>query len=190
MSKLPLEEFDVGFPYPEMPEDCRLLRATVGGVSFINTYVPNGNSVGSEKWEYKMKWLETFKRYVAETCHIGDPIVWLGDINIAPTPDDVYEPETKLGKVGHHPDEFERLNAILEFGWVDCFRKFTKGPGHYTFWDFRIPPAWPRNLGWRIDHIYASPALAGKVTKCWVDRDPRGRVKASDHTPVLAEISI
>lgn len=190
LSKLPLEEFDVGFPFPDMPEDCRLSRAVVGGLTIINTYVPNGNSVGSEKWEYKMKWLETFKKYVDETCHIGDPIVWMGDINIAPTPLDVFEPETKLGSVGHHPDEFSRLAKIVEWGWTDCFRRFNKEAGQYTFWDFRIPQSFKRNLGWRIDHIYASPSLVGKCTKCWVDREPRGKEKASDHTPVLAEFSI
>jgi exodeoxyribonuclease-3 len=102
----------------------------------------------------------------------------------------VYEPETKLGKVGHHLDEFARLAAIVEFGWTDCFRKFTKGPGHYTFWDYRIPPSWSRNLGWRIDHIYATPALVGKCTRCWIDTEPRKKPKASDHTPVLAEFSV
>jgi exodeoxyribonuclease-3 len=190
-SKLPIEEVEFGFEESvAMPEDCRLLRATVGGVQVINTYVPNGNSVGSEKWEYKMRWLEAFKRFVEESCDMGAPLVWLGDINIAPTPEDVFEPETKLGKVGHHPDEFSRLKAIVELGWTDCFRKFTSGPGHYTFWDFRIPRSFSLNLGWRIDHIYASPALAGKCTRCWIDTLPRGGEKPSDHTPVLAQFNV
>mgnify|MGYP001577402057 CR=1 FL=1 len=190
LSRLPIEEIEFGFDNEEMPEDCRLLRATVGGLQIIDTYVPNGNSVGSDKWEYKMKWLEAFKSYVEDSCDMGAPTVWLGDVNIAPTPDDVFEPETKLGDVGHHPDEFSRLKAIVGLGWTDCYRKFTSGAGHYTFWDFRIPNSFKRNLGWRIDHIYASPALVGKCTRCWVDRSQRAMEKPSDHTPVLAEFAI
>jgi exodeoxyribonuclease-3 len=190
MSRLPLDEVEFGFQDEEMPDDCRLLRATVGGVQIINTYVPNGNKVGSEKWEYKMRWLEAFRAYVEDTCDMGAPLVWMGDVNIAPTSDDVYEPETKLGAVGHHPDEFSRLKAIVDLGWADCFRRFTSGPGHYTFWDFRIPNSFKRNLGWRIDHVYASPALIGKCRRCWIDRAPREREKPSDHTPVLAQFDV
>jgi len=190
LSRPPIEEFDVGFDDDGMPEDYRVLRATVNGVQIINTYVPNGNSVGSEKWEYKMRWLERFRRYVKETCEMGAPTIWLGDINIAPTPDDVFEPETKLGDVGHHPDEFSRLKAIVELGWTDCFRKFTSGPNHHTFWDFRIPNSFKRDLGWRIDHVYATKPLAAKCKRCWVDKVPRGGERPSDHTPVLAEFSV
>ncbi len=190
LSKLPIEDIDFGFNREGLPDDCRLLRTTIGGLQIINTYVPNGNSVGSEKWAYKMLWLEAFKSYVEEQCDMGAPTVWLGDVNIAPKPDDVFEPETKLGDVGHHPDEFSRLKAIVELGWTDCFRKFTSGPGHYTFWDFRIPNSFKRDLGWRIDHIYASPALAGKCRRCWVDKSQRGMEKPSDHTPVLAEFYV
>ena len=190
LSRLPIDEIDYGFDDEDMPEDCRLLRATIGGVQIIDTYVPNGNEVDSEKWEYKMSWLERFALYVRETCDMGSPAVWLGDVNIAPTSDDVFEPEGKLGDVGHHPDEFSRLQRIVDLGWTDCFRKFTSGPGHYTFWDFRIPNSVKRNLGWRIDHIFASPALVSKCKRCWVDREPRCKEKPSDHTPVLAEFDV
>ncbi|HXH62009.1 MAG TPA: exodeoxyribonuclease III [Fimbriimonadaceae bacterium] len=190
LSRLPIEDVEFGFDDEDMPEDCRLLRATINGVQIINTYVPNGNEVGSEKWEYKMKWLEVFRDYVEETCDLGAPTVWLGDINIAPAPDDVFEPESKLGDVGHHPDEFSRLKAIVDLGWTDLFRRSTAGPGHYTFWDFRIPNSFGRNLGWRIDHIYASPALAGKCRRCWIDTAPRTAERPSDHTPVLADFMV
>lgn len=190
LSRLPIEEVEFGFGDDDMPDDCRLLRAVVGGIEVINTYVPNGNEVGSEKWAYKMAWLERFGLYVRERCDMGSQIVWLGDINIAPTPDDVFEPESKYGHVGHHPEEFERLKRIVGLGWSDCFRKFTGGTGHYTFWDFRIPRSVERNLGWRIDHTYASPPLASKCVRCWVDKSPRLVEKPSDHTPVLAEFAV
>ncbi|MCU0315995.1 MAG: exodeoxyribonuclease III [Fimbriimonadaceae bacterium] len=188
MSRTPMEDVETGI-LADWATDARCVRAVIGGVLIINTYVPNGTKVGSEKWEYKMKWLEHFAQFVGDIAHPGDPVIWLGDINIAPTPDDVFESAKHLGGVGHHPHEFERLERIVDWGWTDCFRKFTPGPNHYTFWDFRIN-AFPRDLGWRIDHIYASPGLVEKCERCWVNKDPRTAERPSDHTPVLAEFSL
>lgn len=188
LSRQPMEDVAIGY-LPDWPTDCRAICGTLGGIRFINTYVPNGTSVGSEKWAYKMKWLEAFPDFARESADLSAPAMWLGDINIAPTPDDVFESKRHLGDIGHHPDEFERLAKIVDAGeWTDCFRKFTDGPGHYTFWDFRMRGALSRNLGWRIDHIYANPALVARVERCWVDREPRGLERPSDHTPVLVEI--
>ena len=155
----------------------------------MNTYVPNGSKVGSEKWAYKMAWLEHFQS-VAKGMMARGPWIWLGDINIAPTPDDVYEPERKLGEVGHHPDEFSRLAAITDHGLTDCFRKHTQGPGHHTYWDFFIKNALDRKLGWRIDHIYASPEIESKCTACTIDYEPRRAERPSDHTFVMAEFDL
>lgn len=187
LSKLPMDDIEVG-QGPDSPSDCRVMAATISGVRIINTYVPNGNAVGNEKWAYKMRWLEWFERWIAERHSSGDKVLWLGDINIARTDDDVYEGPKHLGDVGHHPDEFSRLDKILEWGWTDCFRKFTQGAGHYTFWDFRMPRAFDRNLGWRIDHIYASPGLVDACIRCEIDTDPRCAERPSDHTPVWAEL--
>jgi exodeoxyribonuclease-3 len=187
VSRQPILNVSTGFGDPLWPEDCRILCGTVGDVAMLNTYVPNGTKVGSDKFDYKLKWLERLNRYVQERFSIGQPVVWLGDVNIAPGPDDVFEPEKHRGGVGYHSEEQKRLQAILDWGWQDAFRKHTQGPGHYTFWEFVIPKCFERNLGWRIDHIYASPALIGKCSSCTIDKAPRSLERPSDHTPVVAE---
>jgi len=186
LSKTPAVDVEWGFPDPDWPKDARIIRGVFDGVLLINTYVPNGTSVGSEKWDYKLRWLDRFKQMCGEVAGPNDRVIWLGDINIAPTSDDVYESHRHLGGVGHHPDEFSRLAEIVDWGWTDCFRRFVQGPKHYTFWDLRLPNGFKRDLGWRIDHIYASPAVVDNCVECFVDKEPRGLTRPSDHTPLVA----
>ncbi len=186
LSWAPLESVSRGFGDPDWPEDCRLIAGRLGEVTVINTYVPNGTEVGTDKFSYKLEWLERFGRWVGERFAPTDPVVWLGDINIAPTPDDVYNSKRHAGKVGHHPDEIAALARLTAWGWTDLFRKFTEGPKHYTFWDYRLPDPVKRNLGWRIDHVYATAALAERCTACEIDRAPRALPSPSDHTFVVA----
>lgn len=176
-----------GFEDDLFPSDARLVTADVDGVRIINTYVPNGSSVGSDKFIYKLRWLERFGQFLRERYSPNQPLLWMGDINIAPTPLDVYDSPRFLGGVGHHPEEFLRLEQITGFGLVDVFRKFHPEKGHYTFWDYVLPNGFARNLGWRIDHIYATPPLAELCTSCEVDLAPRGQLKPSDHTFVVAD---
>jgi exodeoxyribonuclease III len=187
ITRSPMLNVRCGFHDELFPNDCRVLAGEVDGVSIVNTYVPNGSAVGSDKFEYKLRWLERFRRYLFEHYRPDQELIWLGDINIAPTPNDVYNSPRFLGGVGHHPEEFARLDAILEFGLEDLFRKFHPGPGHYTFWDFVVPKAVEMNRGWRIDHIYATPPLADRCEGCWIDVAPRKLEKPSDHTFVVAE---
>lgn len=189
LTKEPVVKSRIGY-LPDWPTDCRVLTCLYKGVGIVNTYVPNGNAVGNEKWAYKMKWLEAFPEYLASVGSMSDPILWLGDINIAPGEFDVFESKRHLGDVGHHPDEFVRLDKIKELGLTDCFRKFCPDPDHYTFWDYRARGAFERNLGWRIDHIYATQGLVDRVEACWIDKSTRGWEKPSDHAPVLARIKV
>jgi exodeoxyribonuclease-3 len=179
-----------GFMDELFPVDARLLTCEINGVTIVNTYVPNGGAVGSDKFEYKLRWLDRFRRFLDENFRPVEPLIWLGDINIAPKPEDVYDSKRLYGTVGHHPDEFSRLGRIVEFGLVDVFRQFEPGPGHYTYWDFTIPNGFKRNLGWRIDHIYATAQLAGRATSCEIDREARTLERPSDHTFVTAEFEI
>ncbi len=189
LSKTELTDVTTGFCDPDMPEDCRIIVARAGDLTLINTYVPNGTSVISPNFPYKLQWLERFREFCNSLGSTDDPLIWLGDINIAPTPDDVYDSHRKLGGIGHHPEEFVRLKRIVEWGWTDCFRLFTSGPGHYTYFDFRFPNVLQRNLGWRIDHIYASQAVLPQVQRCWIDKEVRTREKPSDHAPVLIDLN-
>ncbi|MEQ1822970.1 MAG: exodeoxyribonuclease III [Fimbriimonadaceae bacterium] len=190
ISREPLEQVRTGFEDPSFPEDCRIMMGQYGPLSVINTYVPNGTQVGTDKFEYKLRWLARFRSLIAERFRPTDLVVWLGDINIAPTPDDVYDSKRVYGRVGHHPEEFRHLEAIRGWGWHDCFRRFTEGPGHYTYFDYYVLTSVERNTGWRIDHIYASDGLLALCQKCEIDPAPRKMEKPSDHTPVWAEFSI
>lgn len=183
ISRHPIENVRLGMGDPLFPEDARIITAEVNGLRICNTYVPNGTQVGTDKWEYKLRWLERFRRYLVESR----PDVWLGDINIAPTPDDVFDSPKMFGGVGHHPDEFHRLAAITDLGFADVLRQFHQGPGHYTFWEFYIKTAFERNNGWRIDHIYAREGLS--ATACEIDVEPRRTERPSDHTIVWAEFA-
>lgn len=184
-----MEDVEYGFGDDEWPRDCRIIRGIYQGVQVINTYVPNGTKVGIDKWDYKMRWMERFRQLCNDIANTGDKVIWLGDINVAPTELDVYESERHLGDVGHHPDEFERLKKIVDWGWTDTFRAIEPGPDHYTFFDFRIPNSVARSLGWRIDHIYASEVLKGGVEKVWCDIEARTKERPSDHAPLLADLS-
>lgn len=187
VSRLPIEDVRIGFGDDLFQEDARIITAKIEGVNLINTYVPNGNTVGSEKWDYKLRWLDRFGRMLRERYRKDEPLIWMGDINIAPKPEDVYDSVKVYGGVGHHPEEFKRLDAIVEFGLVDVYRKLHPEGGNFTYWDFTQPNGVKRNIGWRIDHIYATEPFAEKCSRCWIDRDARLLEKPSDHTFVVAD---
>lgn len=175
----------------EDPEQARLIAATVTGVPIVNTYVPQGFEPGSEKFEYKLEWFKRLKKYINKNYDTGSPLIWTGDINVAPEDRDVYDPEKLRGSCGFHPDEQAALAELKDaFGFVDIFRKYVDEPEQYTFWDFRLPKSFQRKLGWRIDHIFATPPLAAKSLDCRIDTEPRTMTKPSDHTFLIAEFDI
>jgi exodeoxyribonuclease-3 len=190
LSRRPIRNVRQGFMDELMPTDARVLTVEVDGIPIVNTYVPNGNTVGSDKFDYKLRWMERFRRFLDEHFRPDEPLIWLGDINVAPTPLDVYDSKRFYGGVGHHPDEMSRLATIVDFGLTDLFRKHTAEGGHYTFWDFTLPRGVDRNLGWRIDHIYATEPLAKLCTDCTIDVAARKLPKPSDHTFVTATLDL
>ncbi len=189
ISRQPLSDVITGFGNPLMPNDCRIISCRLGDWNIVNVYVPNGNAVGSDKFAYKLQWLKEFRNLLVSRYRPSDKVVVLGDINIAPTPDDVFDSEKHVGKVGHHPAEFEVLDLVRGFGLSDLFRLKTEGPGYYTFWEFVIRGAVEKNLGWRIDHIYGTQPAADKLIDCQIDKAPRLLEKPSDHTFVWASFS-
>jgi len=174
-----------GFDDPQR----RILAATIDGVRVINLYVPNGSSVGSEKYEYKLGWLEALRGFLAEELRTHEKLVVLGDFNIAPDDRDVYDPVKWGDDILCSPLERKALGELVDLGLVDVFRQFDQPESTFSWWDYRAA-GFRRNAGLRIDLILASKALADVCEASYVDREPRTWERPSDHTPVIAEFSL
>jgi exodeoxyribonuclease-3 len=170
-------------------EQRRVLAATVQGVRVIDVYVPNGQTVGSEKFAYKLRWFSALRDYIAAELAVHERLVVLGDFNVAPEDRDVHDPKAWEGSVHVSPPEREALAALVGTGLADCFRLFEQADKLYSWWDYRMM-AFRRNAGLRIDLILASPALAQKCGACHIDKAPRKLERPSDHAPVVAAFDI
>jgi len=166
----------------------RVLAATIDGVRIYNLYVPNGQSVDSEKFEYKLSWLDALKTQVARELAQHPHVILLGDFNIAPEDQDVHDPVAWEGKVLCSKPERKALEELLDLGLVDVFRFFEQEEKSYSWWDYRAA-AFRRNRGLRIDLILATKALRDRCSACRIDVEPRRLERPSDHTPVIAEFS-
>ncbi|MDB9822072.1 exodeoxyribonuclease III [Deltaproteobacteria bacterium] len=189
ISKKPLDEIRLNL-YEGDDEQARFISARNPYFSLINVYVPQGFSPGSDKFEYKLNWMEDLLSYVKGNYDPGLPLLLVGDFNVALEPVDLYDPEGFRGEAGFHPHEQAIMKRILDWGFADIFRQHQADGGHYTFWDYRIPNGFKRKMGWRIDYILATRILAEKVERVWIDTGPRILEKPSDHTFLVAEFDI
>jgi exodeoxyribonuclease-3 len=167
----------------------RILASTIDGVRVVNLYVPNGNSVGSEKYEYKLGWLAALNSFLKDELENHDKLVVLGDFNIAPDDRDVYNPEQWGEDILCSPPERAALQSLLNLGLSDVFRQFEQPEKTFSWWDYRAA-GFRRNAGLRIDLILASKALADNCAASYIDREPRTWERPSDHTPVIAEFEL
>ncbi len=167
----------------------RIITATYGGVRIVNVYVPNGQAVGSEKYTYKLDWLERLTAYVARQLQIHRQLCLLGDFNIAPEARDVHDPVMWEGSVLFSDRERAAFRTLLGVGLIDVFRKFDQPAKSFTWWDYRVG-AFRRDMGLRIDHILCSTALGDKCKSCAIDKEPRRRQRPSDHVPVMADFAV
>jgi exodeoxyribonuclease-3 len=188
LARADLADVVAGIPGFE-DEQRRVIAATVGGVRVINVYVPNGQAVGSDKYEYKLRWLAALREYAAAELAKHPRLVILGDFNIAPEDRDVHDPKAWEGSVHVSEPERAALRGLLDTGLEDCFRRFEQPERTYSWWDYRMM-AFRRNAGLRIDLILASAALARNCDACHVDKAPRRLERPSDHAPVLAAFDI
>lgn len=178
----------VKFGLPDEPRDePRIVAATVQGISLVNTYVPQGYLAATDRFQYKLDWFGRLLSYFRTRFKPSDPVLWVGDLNVAPLPIDVYDPVALEGHVCYHPAVREALAKVVEWGFTDLFRKHHTEPEQYTFWDYRIGNFFEKNRGWRIDHILATTPLADRCTACTIDKEPRAAERPSDHTPIVAE---
>lgn len=169
----------------DFAEQKRVLAASYGDVRVYNLYVPNGQSVGSEKYDYKLRWLDGLAEHLREALNSHQKIVVVGDFNIAPEDRDVHDPEEWRGQVLCSDAEREKLATLLGLGFVDVYRSFAQAEQAFSWWDYRAA-AFRRNRGLRIDLILASPALAPSCSASVIDVEPRRKEQPSDHAPVWA----
>jgi len=176
------------FPDYEDPQR-RILASTIGNVRVVDLYVPNGSEVGSNKYDYKLAWLASLRSFLQAEMQRHENVVVLGDFNIAPADADVYDPEKWGEAILCSPLERQALNAILDLGLTDVFRKFDQPEKSFSWWDYRAA-GFRRNAGLRIDLILTSATMAERCTASYVDKEPRAWERPSDHAPVVAEFEI
>jgi exodeoxyribonuclease III len=163
----------------------RLLAATIGGVRYVNVYIPNGQAVGSDKYEYKLRWLRSLRRFLQGELARHEQLVVMGDFNIAPDDRDVHDPLLWKDQILCSGPEREAFRALLDLGLADTFRQFEQSAGSYSWWDYR-QGGFRRNLGLRIDLLLASTPLAASCLHSQIDTEPRRAERPSDHAPVIA----
>ena len=195
LSRLPLEDVQIGFDAllpndPEAPglsEQKRVISALIDGIRVLNLYVPNGSSLTSEKYAYKLEWLACLQRYLDAQDQQGDPLCMVGDFNIGPEARDIHDPDRLSGGIMASDAERLALQAALGERLSDVFRVFEPESGHWSWWDYRTG-AWDRDRGWRIDHIYLSEELMDCATGCVIHKATRGNEQPSDHAPVVVNL--
>ncbi|MHB1590741.1 MAG: exodeoxyribonuclease III [Sulfuricella sp.] len=185
LSKTPATDAVVAIP-GFVDEQKRVLAATIAGVRVINLYVPNGQSVDSDKYPYKLGWLTALTAWLADELARHPRLVVLGDFNIAPDERDVHDPKAWEGQVLFSLPEREAFRRLIGLGLADSFRLFEQPEKIYSWWDYRMN-AFRRNMGLRIDHILLSPSLAETCKSCTIDKEARRAERPSDHAPVMVE---
>lgn len=175
--------FDDGGP----ADETRLVRAVVDGLPIVNTYVPQGRAIDHVMYRYKLGWYTRLRKLFEKEYAAEQPLVWMGDINVAVEPIDVSNPQGKKNDPCFHVDAHNAFLDTCSFGFEDILRKHHPDEEIYSFYDYRVKDAVQRNMGWRIDYILATAPLAEKSLDCFIDVEPRLKEKPSDHTFVVAE---
>ena len=193
LSKYPFDEVRPRLPGDGADEQARFLEATIsvqGRIARVaSIYLPNGNPVDSEKYPYKIRWMERISDYVSEILKLEDPLILAGDYNVIPAAADVYNAPAWLEDALFRPQTREKFRSITNLGLTDALRATTDAPGLYTFWDYQAG-AWQKNNGLRIDHILLSPQAADRLVTVGIDRHVRAWEKPSDHVPVYADFDM
>ena len=179
---------DPGFP-DENTLEARTIAATCGGVRLRSVYVPNGRTLDDPQFAYKLRWLAALREAVGPDAAGGVPFAVMGDFNVAPADDDVWDPAAFAGSTHVTPAERAQLAGLRETGLTDVVPRIAKGPHPFTYWDYR-GGAFHKGMGMRIDLVYANAALAGKVSDAWVDREARKGTGPSDHAPVIVDLDL
>jgi exodeoxyribonuclease-3 len=178
----------LGEAVTDLDEQKRVITGVINGIRIVNLYVPNGSAIGSDKYAYKLRWFVALRDYLNILLQQSQHVLVCGDFNVALEDIDIHDPKGREKQVMATDAERQALQqAIIDLGLADVFRKFTPDPGHFSWWDYRTG-SFRRNAGWRIDHIYLTPALYDCAIACDIDRAPRELEQPSDHTPVIVTL--
>jgi exodeoxyribonuclease-3 len=191
LSKLKFDEVTPRLPGDSADEHARFIEAVVstkgGALRIACLYLPNGNPPDTDKYPFKLKWMDRLIQYANQRLELEEPFILAGDYNVIPTEADVPNPDAWLGDALFKPQTREKFRALVNLGFTDAIRAGSDAPGLYTFWDYQAG-AWQRNLGLRIDHLLMSPQAADRLAGAGIDKYMRGKEKPSDHVPVWAEL--
>jgi exodeoxyribonuclease-3 len=188
LSKEPARDVMRGLDGDASDQQARYLEATFGDVRVASLYLPNGNPVGTDKYDYKLAWMRRLEARARALIESERPCVLAGDYNICPTDDDVYDPVAWREDALCKPESRARFRVLINMGLVDAFRVFHPEPHRYSFWDYQAG-RWMHDEGLRIDHLLLTPQAADRLAAADIDKTPRAKDKASDHTPVWCELT-
>ncbi len=188
LSKHKITDVRTGLPGDAADEQARYIEATVEGVRVASIYLPNGNPVDSEKYPYKLKWMDRLYAHAKALLQTGQPFVLGGDYNIIPEDKDCHAPKLWKDDALFRLESRRKFRALVNLGLTDAFRVNNREAHQYSFWDYQ-GGAWQQNAGIRIDHFLLSPQAVDLLEECIIDTAPRGKEKASDHTPVILKLS-
>jgi exodeoxyribonuclease-3 len=193
LSRFPFDEVAPGLIGDGDDVQARFLEAVVstksGVVRVATLYLPNGNPPGTEKYTYKINWMNRLLAYTHERLMLEEPLILAGDYNVIPTPADVHNPAAWVGDALFLPQTRERFRALLNLGLTDAMRALSDAPGLYTFWDYQAG-AWQKNHGLRIDHLLLSPQAADRLVTGGIDKHVRAWERPSDHVPVYIDLDL
>ncbi|MEC4672033.1 MAG: exodeoxyribonuclease III [Nitrospirota bacterium] len=188
LSKHPIELEQEALPGDPTDDQARYIEAIIGTIRVASLYLPNGNPVDTDKFSYKLRWMERLTAHARALLDYEETLVLGGDFNICPTDDDVYDPEGFAGDALCHPESRARFRTLSHLGLTDAVRLYHPGKGVYSFWDYQ-GGCWNYDQGLRIDHFLLSPQAADRLVGSGIDKGPRAKDKPSDHTPVWCELA-
>lgn len=189
LSRAPLEVTATRLPGDDGDDQARYIEAVIDGdVRVASIYLPNGNPLGTEKFDYKLNWMNRLYTHARSLLETEQPVVLAGDYNVIPEAGDCYDPKSFAGDALFQPESRAAFRKILHLGYTEAFRALHSELGRFSWWDYR-GGGWQKDHGVRIDHLLLSPQAADRLTACDIDRTPRGWEKPSDHTPVWVELA-
>ena len=193
LSRFKFDDVTRGLPGDDTDDHARFLEVTVstatGVVRVASIYLPNGNPPNTDKYIYKLKWMERLSHYAQERLKLEEPLILAGDYNVIPTEADVHNPAVWVNDALFLPQTREKFRSFASLGLTDAIRATSDDPGLYTFWDYQAG-AWQKNWGIRIDHMMLSPQAADRLTAAGIDKHVRSWEKPSDHVPVYVDLAI